>query len=111
MECTELYCHGSRLVDELCQAATGHIVDQRRGTVGNGLLHVRKLDTKILRRDSQSVDLFGCVMPSLRQMRQAFGKLAGSLDEGDDTADGANHLHGFWVAVVFAPMELELLKS
>lgn len=94
MQCIELRSHRLRLAHELCQAMTGYVVNQRRETVGNGLLHICKLGAKLLRRERQCMNLFWRIMPSLRKMCQAFGKLAGRFDECDDTADSADNFHG-----------------
>jgi hypothetical protein len=49
MQSTELHHHRARLLDELCQAVTDHVVDQRCRNVGDGVLHIGKLDAKLLR--------------------------------------------------------------
>lgn len=99
MQRTKLRYHSLRLLHELCQATTGYVVDQRRGTVGNGLLQVCKLDAEVLRRQRQGVDVFGRVVPSLSQVGKPFSKLVGRFDECDDTANSANHFHRGWSAL------------
>jgi hypothetical protein len=84
-----------RFEDQLQQAFTGNVVDQRGRAIGDDASHEGEFGGKVFRRLRKRKDLFGCVLPSLSQVCQALCNLARGLDKSYDTAESADDFHGF----------------